>query len=159
MDAFLLDEPTNHLDIMSREALENAILNYEGSMLIISHDRYFLNKIINKIIELEESGIKEYLGDYSYYVQKKEKPTRFQAMENKDSGKTKTQIKSEVKKVKLAQKELRIKKLRFREIEKEISDTEELLEKLNSDLCLEEVYSNPEKSLEVNENIKIQIKK
>ncbi|WP_288477240.1 ABC-F family ATP-binding cassette domain-containing protein [uncultured Clostridium sp.] len=150
----LLDEPTNHLDIMSREALENAILNYEGSMLIISHDRYFLNKIINKIIELEKSGIKEYLGDYSYYVQKKEKPTRFQAMENKDSGKTKTQIKSEVKKVKLAQKELRIKKLRFREIEKEISDTEELLEKLNSDLCLEEVYSNPEKSLEVNENIK-----
>ncbi|MGL4851012.1 MAG: ribosomal protection-like ABC-F family protein [Clostridium sp.] len=155
----LLDEPTNHLDIISREALENAILEYDGSMLIISHDRYFLNKIITKIIELEEDGVKEYLGDYSYYIQKKEKPTRFQAIETPENETTKTKAKAEEKKVKLAQKEVRIKKLRFREIEGEISDTEELLEKLNNDLCLEEVYSNPEKALKVNENIKATAKK
>ncbi|MGL5354561.1 MAG: ribosomal protection-like ABC-F family protein, partial [Clostridium sp.] len=58
----LLDEPTNHLDIMSREALEDAILSYDGTLMIISHDRYFLNKVINRILELKEDGISQYLG-------------------------------------------------------------------------------------------------
>lgn len=67
----LLDEPTNHLDIPSREALEEAILSYDGTLIVISHDRYFLNKVIHKIIELEENGASEYLGNYSYYVERK----------------------------------------------------------------------------------------
>ena len=69
----LLDEPTNHLDILSREALEDAILEYDGTLMIISHDRYFLNKVINRILELKEDGITEYLGNYSYYQEKKGK--------------------------------------------------------------------------------------
>lgn len=149
----LLDEPTNHLDIPSREALEDAILNYDGSMLIVSHDRYFLNKVINKIVELKENGMTEYLGNYNYYMEKKENPTRFEAYEEIANGKTKTQLKDEKKKVKLAQKEIRIKKTRFREVENEISASEELLEKLNNDLCLEEIYSNPKEAERVNHEI------
>ena len=67
----LLDEPTNHLDIMSREALEDALLTYDGTLLVISHDRYFLNKVINRILELNEDGVKEFLGNYSYYQEKR----------------------------------------------------------------------------------------
>ena len=96
----LLDEPTNHLDIPSREALEEAILSYDGTLIVISHDRYFLNKVIHKIIELEENGASEYLGNYSYYVEKKKNPTRFEAYEDLANVKTKTQIKEEKKKKK-----------------------------------------------------------
>lgn len=149
----LLDEPTNHLDIPSREALEDAILNYDGSMLIVSHDRYFLNKVINKIVELKENEMDEYLGNYSYYIEKKKNPTRFEEYEEIQNGKTKTQIKEEKKKVKLAQKEIRSKKARLREVENEISSSEELLEKLNNDLCLEEIYSNPKEAERVNKEI------
>ncbi|BFK81968.1 ABC-F family ATP-binding cassette domain-containing protein [Clostridium baratii] len=149
----LLDEPTNHLDIPSREALENAILNYDGSMLIVSHDRYFLNKVINKIVELKETGMDEYLGNYNYYMEKKQNPSRFEVYEEVSNGKTKTQVKEEKKKVKLAQKEIRIKKTRLREVESSISENESLLEKLNNDLCLEEIYSNPKEAERVNKEI------
>ena len=64
----VLDEPTNHLDIPSREALEEAILSYDGTLIVISHDRYFLNKVINRILELQEDGVSEYLGNYTYYT-------------------------------------------------------------------------------------------
>lgn len=70
----LLDEPTNHLDIPSREALEDAILSYDGTLIVISHDRYFLNKVIHRILELEENGVNEYLGNYNYYTEKKKNP-------------------------------------------------------------------------------------
>ena len=67
----LLDEPTNHLDIASREALEQALREYDGTLFIISHDRYFINKLADKIYDLESSGVKAYVGDYSYFIQKK----------------------------------------------------------------------------------------
>src|SRR5699024_10123256 len=67
----LMDEPTNHLDIDSKEVLEEALQSYEGTALIISHDRYFLNKVADKILEMSEDGIKEYLGNYDYYIKKK----------------------------------------------------------------------------------------
>ena len=94
----LLDEPTNHLDILSREALEDAILSYDGTLIVISHDRYFLNKVINRIVELQEEGTTEYLGNYSYYVEKKLNPLRFEAYEELANGKTKTQLKEEKRK-------------------------------------------------------------
>ena len=77
----LLDEPTNHLDIMSREALEDAILEYDGTLMVISHDRYFLNKVIGRILELKEDGVTEYLGNYSYY-QERLNPTDLKVMKN-----------------------------------------------------------------------------
>ncbi|HBA04005.1 MAG TPA: thiamine ABC transporter substrate-binding protein [Clostridium sp.] len=148
----LLDEPTNHLDIVSREALEDAILNYDGTIILISHDRYFLNKIINKIFELNEDGVKEYLGNYSYYVEKKKNPLRFEDIEE-GSGITKTQLKLDKKKKREAEKAEKEKANILKNIENKIAATEESLEGLQGQLCLEEVYSNPEKSIEINKEI------
>lgn len=66
----ILDEPTNHLDISSKEILEDAMNEYEGTIFYVSHDRYFINKTANKILELTKDGITEYLGDYDYYLEK-----------------------------------------------------------------------------------------
>ncbi|URZ15279.1 ABC-F family ATP-binding cassette domain-containing protein [Clostridium felsineum] len=149
----LLDEPTNHLDIVSREALEDALLSYDGTVLVISHDRYFLNKVVHKIFELEKNGIKEYLGNYSYYIEKKNNPTRFQDEEEFKNQKTKTQINTEKKKKRENEKQKRVKKVELKNTEKEIADLEKKLEELQNMLCLEEVYSNQEKSIEVNNQI------
>ncbi|GLC31382.1 ribosomal protection-like ABC-F family protein [Clostridium omnivorum] len=148
----LLDEPTNHLDIVSREALEDALLNYDGTVLVISHDRYFLNKVIEKIYELNEDGIKEYLGNYSYFIEKKKNPLRYQE-EMENQGKTKTQIQEERKKKREQEKAEKEKQQRIKTLEKSISDFESSLAELQNQLCLEEVYSNPKKSEEVNKEI------
>lgn len=148
----LLDEPTNHLDIMSREALEEAILDYDGTILVISHDRYFLNKVINKILELNESGIKEYLGNYNYYAEKKRNPHRYEGIEEY-TGKTKTQISEEKRKKREAEKQAKEALQRVKNLEKNIADKEANLLELQSMLCLEEVYSNSIKSEEFNKKI------
>lgn len=67
----ILDEPTNHLDIDNKEVLENALIDYQGTLLFVSHDRYFINRIANKVIEMSPEGSKLYLGDYDYYLEKK----------------------------------------------------------------------------------------
>ena len=148
----LLDEPTNHLDIMSREALEDSLLSYDGTILVISHDRYFLNKVINKIYELKIEGLKEYLGNYSYYVEKKKNPLRFQE-EEENEGKSKTQIQLEKKKKREQEKLGKDEALKLKNIEKGISDLEIELSNCQKSLCLEEVYSSAEKSLEINKQI------
>lgn len=148
----LLDEPTNHLDIMSREALEDAISEYDGTVLVISHDRYFLNKVIHKIYELKEDEAKEYLGNYSYYVEKKNNPHRF-VYEEELEGKTKTQIQQEKKKKRELEKLEKEKKLKIKSLEDEIANKENYLVELQEQLCKEEVYSNPKKSEEINKEI------
>ncbi|CUN97639.1 ABC-F family ATP-binding cassette domain-containing protein [Clostridium sp. NSJ-49] len=150
----LMDEPTNHLDIISREALEDAILEYDGTLMIISHDRYFLNKVIGRILELNEDGVTEYLGNYNYYQEKKLNPSRFEDYEEIANGKTKTQIKEDKKKKREAEKEAKAMQLKLKNIEKTISEKEEELVKLQEDLCLEEIYSNPTESQRVNNEIK-----
>jgi ATP-binding cassette subfamily F protein 3 len=148
----LLDEPTNHLDIMSREALEDAILGYDGTILLISHDRYFLNKVIGKILELTRTGLNEYLGNYSYYVEKKKNPLRFQEMEE-FSGMTKTQQQTEKRKKRDLEKLEKEKKQNLKDIEKRISDLEALLVSLDEKLCLPEVYSYPDECIKLNSEI------
>lgn len=67
----VLDEPTNHLDIDSKEVLENALIDYDGTLLFVSHDRYFINRVASKVLEITETGSHLYLGDYDYYIEKK----------------------------------------------------------------------------------------
>ncbi|WP_291634978.1 ribosomal protection-like ABC-F family protein [Clostridium sp.] len=148
----LLDEPTNHLDIMSREALEDSILAYDGTVIVISHDRYFLNKVIDKILELNQDGLKEYLGNYTYYVDKKKNPLRFE-VEEAHAGMSKTQINFDKKKKRDENNLEKQKKLEFKDLEDKISSLEQESEKLNNDLCLEEVYSSPTKSEDVTKQI------
>lgn len=150
----LLDEPTNHLDIPSREALEDAILSYDGTLIVISHDRYFLNKVINRILELQENGVNEYLGNYNYYIEKKKNPQRFETYELLSTGKTKTQLNDEKKKKKALEKEARAKQNEIKLVEEQITKAEGQLQKLQEDLCKEEVYSNPVESEKVNKEIK-----
>lgn len=148
----LLDEPTNHLDIMSREALEEALLSYDETLLVISHDRYFLNKVIDKIYELKEDGIKEYLGNYSYFIEKKKNPQRYEE-EMANQGKTKTQIQEERKKKREQEKVQKEQAQKLKNIETAISDNEKKLTELQNLLGQEEVYKNPQRSVEVNKEI------
>jgi len=146
----LLDEPTNHLDIDSKEVLENALVNYTGTLFVISHDRYFLNKVIDKILVLDESGITEYHGNYHYYMEKKKQLEELNQPDQLEE-KTKTQIKEEKRKEK-EKRELEKKvRVQRQNIEKEIMEIEEKIEELDNLMCDEEIYSNPDKSREVNQ--------
>ena len=142
----LMDEPTNHLDIDSKEVLEEAILDYEGTLFVISHDRYFLNKIANKVLELTSEGIKEYLGNYDYYLEKKNETLY---VEDEEDGKTKTQIKLEKRKEKELLQEERLKRKEISLLEQKISDKEISLEELDELLCNPTIYDNPEKIVEL----------
>ena len=147
----LLDEPTNHLDIDSKEVLEEALLNYTGTLFTISHDRYFLNTVVDKILVLDSEGITEYLGNYDYYMEKKKQTLEMNTVEVVEE-KTKTQLKDEKRKER-EQREIEKKaRIKRQNIEKEIEEIEGKIEELNLLMCQEEVYSNPEKSKEVSQN-------
>lgn len=124
----LMDEPTNHLDIDSKEILEDAILDYEGTVLIISHDRYFLNKIAVKILEMKDDGMSEYLGNYDYYV---EKQKEMMAKDQESQTISKTQLNKEKKKQNLKRNEIKKIKNDIKKIEQKMDEVEERLEELN----------------------------
>lgn len=146
----LLDEPTNHLDIDSKEVLEEALLSYTGTIFTISHDRYFLNTVVDKILVLDNSGVTEYLGNYDYYMEKKRQAQEMSVVEVQEE-KTKTQVKEEKRKER-EQRELEKKnRVKIQKLEKEIEQTEQGIEELDVLLCKEEVYSNPEKAKEVSQ--------
>lgn len=150
----LLDEPTNHLDITSKEALEDALTNYDGTVISISHDRYYLNKTATKIIELTPDGAVEYLGNYDYYVEKKELLNELNQPFNEKDAMTKTQIRDQRKKEKELSKEKNKIKEDFANLEKEISELEHEISQIEEQMCQEEVYSNPEMSKELSDKIK-----
>lgn len=83
----ILDEPTNHLDLASKEVLESALLQFSGTILFVSHDRYFINKIADKVFELNKNGVTAYLGDYNYYLDKKNEQAEIAKLETKVSEK------------------------------------------------------------------------
>lgn len=144
----LLDEPTNHLDIDSKEVLEDALLQYDGTIFAISHDRYFLNRVATKIIELNSEGVEVFLGNYDYYIEKKKQLL----MEDEEvEGKTKTQIKEERRREKEERERIRLLTKEREKIELKIMELEEKLDKLEKLMCQEEIYSNPEKSKEVHQ--------
>ena len=142
----LMDEPTNHLDIDSKEVLEDALLDYEGTLFVISHDRYFLNRVTNKILELTEEGINEFLGNYDYYLEKKNE-TFYE--EDEENNKTKTQIKLERKKEKEIIAEERNRKKKISELEGKIAESEKELKNIDNELCKPEIYEDHEKIVEL----------
>jgi len=150
----LLDEPTNHLDIESKEALEDALLGYDGTIITISHDRYFLNKICDRTLELTPGGIKEFLGNYDYYLEKlaEEKLIKSEANAPKET-KTKTQLKEDRKKEKQLAKEMAQQKKRLQNLEEEISVLEVEQESIEHQMCDEKIFTNPQKSKEFSERI------
>lgn len=126
----LLDEPTNHLDAFSREELENTLLDYSGTMLIVSHDRYFINKLSSRIFELTPTGVNEYLGNYDEYIERKNRTASQEVVEKKET----------VKKVNdyLLKKERRSQMLKMKnrlaKVEEEIEKTELEIDDINSKL-------------------------
>ena len=144
----LLDEPTNHLDIDSKEVLEEALSSYTGTIFTISHDRYFLNTVVDKVLVLDENGISEYLGNYDYYIEKKKQVQEMNTVEVIEE-KTKTQLKEEKRKEREQREAEKKNRVKRQNIEKEIEETEAKIEEMDVLLCQEEVYSNPEKSKDV----------
>lgn len=124
----ILDEPTNHLDIDNKEVLENALIDYEGTLLFVSHDRYFINRVATKVVELSENGTRVYLGDYDYYLEKKQEERELQALlqdeqeeeeVNPSAGKQSFQLSKE------QQKQLRQARRKVEQIENQLAKLED----------------------------------
>ena len=150
----ILDEPTNHLDLDSKEILENALIDYPGTILFVSHDRYFINRIASKVIELNLEGVTDYLGDYDYYVEKKLEQEELKALQQNEqqsaiqsnpSEKTSYQQDKEAKKLE------RQRQRRIEQIESQIEELEQAVDQNEQLLCDPAVFQDHVKSLEINE--------
>jgi len=153
----ILDEPTNHLDLDSKEILENALIDFPGTILFVSHDRYFINRIATKVFELSSHNITEYLGDYDYFITKKEEKLeleRLEVEEKKNVSQNTSHSASEGKLNYQQEKELkkleRQKQRRIEEIEQSISKLEEKIEENEALLCDPTVYQDHEQVQKIN---------
>ena len=144
----LLDEPTNHLDSASREQLENTLSEYEGTMLIISHDRYFVNKLATRILDLTQNGMVEYLGNYDYYLEKN-KDFENAKITNGDVEKKQSKGSSDYKQQKLEQAKERKRKNDLKKTEAKIEELDEKIATLNDMLQQDEITSDYAKLMEL----------
>ncbi|CAH0323466.1 ABC-F family ATP-binding cassette domain-containing protein [Priestia megaterium] len=154
----ILDEPTNHLDLDSKQVLENALIDYPGTLLFVSHDRYFINRIANKIAELSPEGVEEFLGDYDYYVEKKAEIEEIKELENIKANEERTVKvdKQSYKQDKEQKKLMRQRTRRIEEIETEVNKLEAAQAENEELLCNPEIYQNHEEVSRLNvENEKI----
>lgn len=148
-NVLILDEPTNHLDIDSKEMLEQALANFKGTILFVSHDRYFINELANKVYDLDLDGGTMYLGNYQYYIDKTEESAALKAKEElenptvndtvikqNDSYSDQKQQKREQRQI---ERQIEICELNIETFEEEIND-------INHQLTLPDVYSDPEKA-------------
>lgn len=150
----ILDEPTNHLDLDSKEILENALIDYPGTILFVSHDRYFINRIASKVIELNLEGVTDYLGDYDYYVEKKLEQEELKALqqnEQQSAIQSNSSEKTSYQQDKEAKKLERQRQRRIEQIENQIGELEQAVEQNEQLLCDPEVFQDHLKSLEINE--------
>ncbi len=145
----LLDEPTNHLDAFSREELENTLLDYSGTMLIVSHDRYFINKLSSRILEMNEKGITEYLGNYDYYLERKSVSDESVVVKDKPAVKV-----NDYKLKKEIAAEQRKLKSQLSKTEDAISQLEAQIAEIEGILNSSEVQSDYEKLIEFTEKLK-----
>lgn len=166
-NVLILDEPTNHLDIASKEVFEDALLDFPGTCVIVSHDRYLLNKVPTSIYELTKEGITVYPGNYDYYNEKKAAVISASAYMNnlgkeassdsdvssEKSVTEKQQRMDERRRNKALQAEQRRKERRIEALEQLISDLEEEIEELNQKMCLEEYMTDYGKLTELSDII------
>ncbi len=152
-NVLVLDEPTNHLDIMSKEVFEDALLDFPGTVIVVSHDRYFLNKIPTRIMELETEGMTAYLGSYDYYMEKKQEIesgkkylTELSNIQNPKDEKEKDIKNLSASEQRRINKELEAKARRKereqKRLEEEIEKLEKEIAELEKEMCKEEVFSD-----------------
>ena len=150
----ILDEPTNHLDITSKQVLEEALESYEGTILFVSHDRYFINKIANKVFDITEEGYNIYLGNYDYYLEKREQEKIAKRLKEEKIAEA---VVKEVNDYVLSKEEKR----RIRKLERtrdelivQIDELESKIKIVNEELMKEEVYTDAVKTQEWNGKLK-----
>ncbi|MGO3914498.1 ABC-F family ATP-binding cassette domain-containing protein [Enterococcus viikkiensis] len=144
----ILDEPTNHLDIDNKEVLENALIDYQGTLLFVSHDRYFINRIANKVIELSPEGSKLYLGDYDYYLEKKREEEELAELLAKEE----TPVAAPKKKFyqdKEQQKLIRSLKRKIEAIEENLSNLDEKIDLLETQMSQSDILNDHVQLLEL----------
>ncbi|WP_312648650.1 ribosomal protection-like ABC-F family protein [Aminipila sp.] len=155
-NVLLLDEPTNHLDITSKEVFEDALLEFPGTLIVVSHDRYFLNKIPTRIMELDTDGMAAYLGSYDYYMEKKQEIAsgkkylnELSSIQNINEEKQpeKTDFKelssNEQRRInKDLEAKARRKEREQKRLEDEIASLEKEIAELDAEMCKEEIFSN-----------------
>ena len=149
-DNFLIfDEPTNHLDMDSREVLEQALKDFTGTLLFVSHDRYFINRLATRVLELSEHGVKEYQGNYDDYVEKKRK-LEMGEDEEETQGRTRTEIYKEQRKQRMAQSELRQLRARVQDLEKLIAAKEDEISAIEERMGDPAVYQQADGAAQLN---------
>ncbi len=143
-DNFLLmDEPTNHLDIEAKEVLEQALDNYDGTLLFVSHDRYFINELANKIISVRDGHAKIYNGNYSYYLDEKAKQAA--AVQEAKAEQTESTTSANQNQGKLSYQEQKARDSQKRKLERAVSDAEARIEKLeNEEQEIQTEMANPD---------------
>ncbi|EJB4850225.1 ABC-F family ATP-binding cassette domain-containing protein [Listeria monocytogenes] len=159
-NVLILDEPTNHLDIESKEVLEAALIDFEGTILFVSHDRYFINRIASKIVELAPEKATVFLGDYDYYQEKLAEEKELARLDAEDRRKKGEQVEATASVRKLnyqeekeQQKLLRQRKRKLEEIEKSMEETDEKIAELELQLTNPEVFQDHGKSLEITQEL------
>lgn len=159
-NVLILDEPTNHLDIESKEVLEAALIDFEGTILFVSHDRYFINRIASKIVELAPEKATVFLGDYDYYQEKLAEEKELARLDAEDRRKKGEQVEATASVRKLnyqeekeQQKLLRQRKRKLEEIEKSMEETDEKIAELELQLTNPEVFQDHEKALEITQEL------
>ena len=145
----ILDEPTNHLDIVSKEILEDALNSYTGTLLYVSHDRYFMNRTASRILELSPSGLTSYLGNYDYYLEKKQAPVVEKSGVTIPSTAKETEAKMDWKEQKELQAKQRKKKNELKRIEERIDALENREAELDVLMAQPEVCTNVAKLQEL----------
>ena len=143
----LLDEPTNHLDMDSREVLEGALEDFDGTILTVSHDRYFINRVADRIIEMRPDGVKEYLGNYDDYLEKKRREEA--GLEDAAaSGMTKTQLDKQRRKERLLREGKKALEKQLEAAEARIANAEKEIQDLETRMADPELYQRPDEARE-----------
>ena len=150
----VLDEPTNHLDITSKQVLEDALENYEGTIVFVSHDRYFINKIANKVLDITGDDYSIYLGNYDYYLEKREQELIAKKLKEEETDEVQEKVANNYVLGKEEKKRIRKLERTREELLEKIESLEEKVSLVNNELTKEEVYTDAIKVQEYNEELR-----